>query len=72
MVTGINKLLFNVKYSEHIDMKKKRNMLKTQTQCKQFKMYNSLQWKKDRYAVRQTWAPGPQVSVFPDESVNST
>jgi hypothetical protein len=54
MVTGINELLFNVKYNEHIDMKKKRNMLKTQTQCKQFKMYNSLQWKKDRYAVRQT------------------
>jgi preprotein translocase subunit SecA len=52
MVTGNKELLFNIKYKEHIDIKKKRNMLKTQTQSKPFKIYNSLPLKKDRYAVR--------------------
>jgi hypothetical protein len=72
MIAGNEELLFFIKYKEGTDIKKKRNMLKTQTQSKQLKIYNSLQWKKYRYAVRQMCSPEPQVSVFSDESVNST
>jgi hypothetical protein len=37
MIAGNEELLFFIKYKEGTDIKKKRNMLKTQIHCKQFK-----------------------------------